>query len=259
MQTILDQIVETKRQEVAILQQNASLSVFTDSPLFGRQALSLKHFVETQNFGIIAEIKRKSPSAGEITASIDPVAIARSYEENGAAGISVLTDLPYFGGSIADIQAIRPEVNIPVLRKEFIIDELQLFEAKAAGADVILLIAAILEKERALQLTIIAKSLGLEVLFEVHAISELEKINDEVDLIAVNNRNLHTQQTSLDHSFNLAPYLPSFAPAISASGIRTAEDILALKTAGFSGGLVGESILRNGHLHTLTQLETVRS
>ena len=259
MQTVLDQIVAAKQQELELLQQQTSLSAFTDSPLFGRQTLSLKAFVEAQDFGIIAEIKRKSPSAGEITGEIDPVAIARSYEAQGAAGISVLTDFPYFGGSINDIQAIRPEVNIPILRKEFIIDELQLFEAKAAGADAVLLIAAILEKERALQLTIIAKSLGLEVLFEVHAISELEKINDEIDLIAVNNRNLHTQQTSLQHSFNLAPYLPSFAPAISASGIRSAEDITALKEAGFSGGLVGESILRNGHLHTLTQLEASRS
>lgn len=258
MQTVLDRIVADKQQEVTRLKQTVALSTYTDSPLFGRQTHSLTASILTQDFGIIAEIKRKSPSAGAIATEIDPVQVARSYAEKGASGISILTDSPYFGGSINDIIAVRTETTLPLLRKEFIIDEIQLFEAKAAGADAVLLIAAILEKEQALQLTIIAKSLGLEVLFEVHAISELEKINDEVDLIAVNNRNLHTQETSLEHSFNLLPYLPSFAPAISASGIRTAADIIALKEAGFEGGLVGESILRNGNLDVLTQIERIQ-
>lgn len=255
MKTVLETIVENKRAEVAALKKQNSIAAFTDSPLFGKKSISLKQSILSRDFGIIAEIKRKSPSGGDILPDLDPASIAHSYEQDGAAGISVLTDMDFFGGSIADITLIRPQVNIPILRKEFIIDEIQLFEAKAHGADAILLIAAILEKQQAHHLTIVAQSLGLEVLFEIHAREELEKINDEVDLIAVNNRDLHAQQTSLDHSFALAPYLPSYAPAISASGIRTREDILAMRKAGFRGALIGESVLRGGHLSTLTNLQ----
>lgn len=253
MKTILDTIVENKRKEIALLKQNHSIATFADMPLFSKKSVSLKRSILSHEFGIIAEIKRKSPSGGDILPGLDPADIARSYEQDGASGISVLTDFDYFGGTITDIEHIRPQVSIPILRKEFIIDEIQLFETKAYGADAVLLIAAILEKQEAHHLTIVAQSLGLEVLFEIHAKEELEKINDEVDLVAVNNRDLRAQQTTLDHSFALAPYLPSYAPAITASGIRTTDEIAALHKAGFRGALIGESVLRDGHLASLTK------
>lgn len=255
MKTVLDQIIADKRIEVAALKKERSISSFTDSPLFTRQTISLRDSIMKQDFGIIAEIKRKSPSGGEIKVTLDPIEEAVNYANSGASGISILTDGPYFGGSILDVQAVRPHVMVPLLRKEFIIDEIQLFEAKAHGADAILLIAAVLEKQEAHHLTIVAKSLGLEVLFEVHTSEEIERINDEVDLIAVNNRDLHLQQTSLDHSFNLAPYLPTFAPLISASGIENEEQIKAIKAAGYQGALIGESVLRKGHLTQLTHVQ----
>lgn len=252
--TVLEEIVANKRIEIAELKKTRSIADFTASPLFSRETISLRKAIEGREFGIIAEIKRKSPSGGDIHTTLDPIEMAQSYVKDGAAAISILTDFNYFGGSIQDVTSVRPYVNVPLLRKEFIIDEIQLFEAKAHGADAILLIAAILEKDEAHHLTIVAKSLGLEVLFEVHLQEELEKINDEVDLIAVNNRDLHRQKTTLDHSFNLAPLLPTFAPLISASGIQTPDEIRAVRNAGFQGGLIGESVLRQGHLNQLTSV-----
>lgn len=252
MKTILDHIIANKQEEVKLLRQNNSISSFIQQPLFSQATRSLKQRLFEHEFGIIAEIKRKSPSGGLISPDLNPVELAAEYEEQGAMAISVLTDHDYFGGSIADLVEVRSMSNLPLLRKEFIIDELQLFESKAAGADAILLIAAVLEKQQAHHLTIVAKSLGLEVVFEIHTLHELEKLNDEVDLVAVNNRDLAAQQTSLEHSFTLAPYLPNFAPAITASGIKTVAELDALKVAGYKGALIGESILREQHLAQLT-------
>ena len=252
MKTILDHIIADKQKEVDLLRQTYSIASLIQQPLFSQPARSLREQLTATEFGIIAEIKRKSPSGGSIYPHLDPAKLALEYEENGAIATSVLTDHIYFGGSIDDLQAVRSVSKLPILRKEFIIDELQLFESKAAGADDILLIAAILEKQQAHHLTIVAKSLGLEVVFEVHTFYELEKLNDEVDIIAVNNRDLSAQQTSLEHSFALAPYLPGFAPAITASGIKTPTEIERLKAAGYKGALIGESILRKQHLDQLT-------
>jgi indole-3-glycerol phosphate synthase len=252
MKTILDHIIATKQQEVNLLRQHNSIASFIEQPLFSQATRSLKLQLLQQEFGIIAEIKRKSPSGGSIAPHLDPKELALEYEANGAIAISVLTDKDYFGGSIHDLQHVRSVSNLPLLRKEFIIDELQLFESKAAGADAVLLIAAVLEKQQAHHLTIVAQSLGLEVVFEIHTLHELEKLNDEIDIIAVNNRDLAAQQTSLEHSFTLAPYLPAFAPAITASGIKTIAELDALKTAGYKGALIGESILREQHLAQLT-------
>jgi len=251
MSNILDIIVANKRLEIERLKATESNTTFAQQDGFRRETLSLKGSILNSDFGIIAEIKRKSPSGGSINDTLDPIQVAANYQENGAVSISVLTDFDYFGGTIEDIKAIRATTHIPILRKEFIVDEIQLFEAKAAGADAVLLIAAVLDKQQAHHLTIVAKSIGLEVLFEVHAIEEIAKINDEVDLIAVNNRNLKIQETSLDHSFKLAPFLPNFAPLISASGISNKHQVEELKAAGFAGGLIGESILRENHLSDL--------
>lgn len=255
MKTILDQIIANKQQEVALLKQTTSIASFANEPLFGQSVRSLKQSLLSNEFGIIAEIKRKSPSGGNILLDLDPIELAKSYEQDGASGISVLTDFNYFGGSTADLELVRQHSNLPILRKEFIIDELQLFEAKAKGADAVLLIAAILDKQQAHHLTIVARNLGLEVVFEIHTLHELEKINDEVDLIAVNNRNLAAQETSLEVCINLAPYLPSFAPAIAASGIRTSDELKRVQDAGYVGALIGESILRSQHLSELTHLK----
>ncbi|MFY7728741.1 MAG: indole-3-glycerol phosphate synthase TrpC [Flavobacterium sp.] len=250
---VLDNIIENKRKEVALLKAQRTLESFSKSPYFERQTFSLKEFVMASGFGIIAEIKRKSPSGGDIKTDVNITEQAHFYEQNGASGISILTDEAYFGGSINDILAAREAVSIPLLRKEFIFDEIQLFEAKAAGADAVLLIGAVLQPVEAAHLTHVAQNLGLEVLYEVHTREEAALISAEVDLIAVNNRDLKAQQTTLQHSFDLAPFLPKHIPLISASGIKTPEDIALVKAAGYSGALIGESILREGHLAQLTQ------
>lgn len=251
MSNILDIIVQNKIREVEALKAAHSNAFFAEQELFKRKTISLKEAITSVDFGIIAEIKRKSPSGGSIKEELNPIELADFYQKNGASAISVLTDFDYFGGTIDDVKAIRSTTQLPILRKEFIIDEIQLFESKAAGADAILLIAAVLSKEQAHHLTIVAKNIGLEVLFEVHAVEELAKINEEVDLIAVNNRNLKIQETSLEHSYQLIPFLPKFAPLISASGITDRSQIQSLKAAGYSGGLIGESILRNSNLAEL--------
>ena len=250
---VLDNIIENKRKEVALLKEQRTLESFSKSPYFERETLSLKAFIMASGFGIIAEIKRKSPSGGDIKTDVNIIEQARFYEQNGASGISILTDEAYFGGSINDVLEAREAVSIPLLRKEFIIDEIQLYEAKAAGADAVLLIGAVLQPEEAEHLTKAAHSLGLEVLYEVHSREEVAFIPAEVDLVAVNNRDLKAQQTTLQHSFSLSPILPANVPLISASGIKTPEDIALLKAAGFNGALIGESILREGHLAQLTQ------
>lgn len=252
MKTILDQILEQKHQEINHLKQHVSFSEFTRQPEFGRPVHSLKAQLLHQSFGIIAEIKRKSPSGGDIRPNLNPEQLASYYQQNGACGISVLTDYNYFGGTTKDLELVRRSTTLPILRKEFILDELQLFESKAIGADAVLLIASVLEKQQAHHLTIVAKSIGLEVVFEVHSARDLEKINDEVGIIAVNNRDLSAQQTSLEHSFRLSAFLPAFAPSISASGIQTSDELTLLQDAGFRGALIGEGILRNNHLNSLT-------
>ncbi|MXN89965.1 indole-3-glycerol-phosphate synthase TrpC [Flavobacterium sp. Sd200] len=250
---VLEQIVANKRREVALLQQDFSVDYFRESENFSRESVSLKQSIINSGFGIIAEIKRKSPSGGDIKTGLNVAEQALFYEQNGASGISILTDSDYFGGSINDITTARNKVSLPLLRKEFIIDEIQLYEAKAAGADAVLLIAAVLNHDEANFLTLTAHTLGLEVLFEIHTEQEIDLIPMHADLVAVNNRDLKAQQTSLQHSFNLIGQLPKHIPVISASGIKTREDIETLRKAGFSGALIGESILREGHLAELTR------
>lgn len=243
MTTILDEIVANKRTEIQQSKQLIGLSDYIGSPHFNRSVFSLRERIQ-HHFGIIAEIKRKSPSAGEINSGMNILSQVKIYENQGATGISVLTDTSYFGGSIHDLKQIRSKTQLPILRKEFILDEYQLFESKAAGADAILLIASILEKEEAHQLTIVAKSLGLEVIFEIHSFEELDKLNDEIDILMINNRNLKTQETTLEHSFKLASYLPKNTITVSASGISNSDQLKKLEDIGFNGALIGESLLK---------------
>lgn len=244
IQTILDQIAENKRREIAALKSRYKLSDFESIMFFQLETRSLSKALREKDFGIIAEFKRKSPSAGDIKSSADPIEIVARYQDAGAAAISCLTDASYFGGSTRDLEIIRDFSNLPILRKDFILDEIQLFEAKAHGADAVLLISELLDPEHAKQLTIIAQSLGMEVVMEAHDRVHLEKINDLVDVIGINNRDLHAQKTNIQTSIDLYDYLPKNRLCISESGVKTKEDLTRLHTVGYQGALIGESLMK---------------
>jgi indole-3-glycerol phosphate synthase len=243
--SILNQIVVHKLKEVKILKEQKTFQDFEKSIYFNDKCLSLKEKLIEKDFGIIAEFKRKSPSAGKIVTNKSIDFYIEAYQQNGAAAISILTDKIYFEGCCDDIYLNRKNIQIPILRKEFIVDEIQIIESKAIGADAILLIAEILTKKQIILFTTLANSLGLEVVLELNKSSMLEKIYSEVDVIGVNNRDLSIQKTDLNTSFNINSYLPSNICKISESGITNKNEIIALKNSGFHGALIGESILKN--------------
>ena len=241
---ILPEILNSKKKEVKAIKEKYSYKDFESASLFSQKKRSLTKAITPDKFGIIAEMKRKSPSSGIINTSFDVIQQGKIYEGSGAVAISCLTDY-YFGGNNKDLILLKSATTIPVLRKEFIIDEIQLFESKAIGADAILLIAEILTKEQALHLTIMAQSLGMEVLMECHSYKELKKVNKFVDIIGVNNRNLQTQQTSIQTSFDLYDFIPEQKICISESGIRSKNELIKLSSKGYKGALIGEHILAN--------------
>lgn len=241
---ILDTIVAHKKTEVAARKQQASIAELEKGKFFANKTLSLRKFLLDENkTGIIAEFKRKSPSKGIInnTATVEEVTTA--YAQHGASGISVLTDEEFFGGTLADLLAATIN-EVPLLRKDFMIDEYQLIEAKSFGAEVILLIAACLSPATVKQMAATAKSIGLEVLLEIHNEDELGHICDEVDLVGVNNRNLKTFEVSIDTSLNLINKIPKNKPAIAESGISDVDTIVTLREAGFKGFLIGENFMK---------------
>ena len=243
---ILDKIIATKKAEVARQKKVVSIEQLQKYPLFKRQCLSLKARLLNENeSGIIAEFKQKSPSKGEINFKVNVEEVTKAYSQAGASCLSVLTDYEYFGGTLANLAKAR-ETNpeIPILRKDFMIDEYQLVEAKAWGADVILLIAANLEKEPALQLAKKAKELGMEVLMEIHNADELEIVNDFVDIVGVNNRNLKTFEVDVETSVELSKLIPERFVKSSESGLKGAEEINYLKQLGFKGFLIGETFMK---------------
>ena len=242
---ILDQILAQKTEDVIFEKKNYPLSYLTESTYFDRTCISLKKNLQTLKFGIIAEIKRKSPSMGDINTALNPIEIASMYEQAGVAGISVLTDHHYFGGSLSDLSDVRAHVNIPLLRKEFIIDEYQILTAKAFGADCILLIAEALEKKQLFDLAQVAHKLGLEVLMEIHSLEQLEKINEYITILGVNNRDLKQQKTDLQISKQLFPFLPKDMVTITESGIQTPKDLEEMASIGYQGALIGSSIVGN--------------
>lgn len=244
MSTILDTIIKQKAIEVANKKKLVTTNQLLNMPR-QRGSYSLKHMLLSNNAsGIIAEFKRKSPSKNWIKQNADPTLIIPGYQKAGASGLSILTDTEFFGGSLLDIQQVAGIVNIPILRKDFIIDEYQIIEAHRAGADVILLIAANLTPQRVQQLADIATSLGLEVILEVHNTAELQHICSNVTIVGVNNRNLHNFKTNIDTSVQLAPLIPGQFVKISESGIKTASDIKYLQQFGFKGFLIGESFMK---------------
>jgi indole-3-glycerol phosphate synthase len=241
---ILDQIVETKEEEVReLLPREGSLRLAVEKaapPRDFHRALRLDGRV-----AVMAEVKRRSPGAGPIRPDLDPAALAMEYQAHGAAAVSVLTDSEYFGGSLQDLEAVRGAVEIPVFRKDFIVHPVQLLEARAAGADGCLLIARILSDRDLRSLHEEALGLGLAPLVEIHDGEELERaLAAGSRLLGVNNRNLQTFQTSLDVTVALMPGIPPDVTVISESGIRSREDVDRLGREGVHGVLVGESLLR---------------
>lgn len=244
--TILDKIVERKKEEVAVAKSNVSLEQLTQYPLFNRVCFSLKESVlHPDRTGIIAEYKRASPSKGLINGHSTVEEVVLGYQNAGASAVSVLTDFDFFQGSLEDLTKARTVLNIPLLRKEFIVDKYQIAEAKAYGADIILLIAACLTPSEIEDFSTYATSLGLNVLLEVHNEEELlENIFPTIDAIGVNNRNLKDFSVSLAHSYDLVNKIPDDYIKVSESGISESEIIKDLKGKGFNSFLIGENFMK---------------
>ena len=246
--SLLNKIIFDKKREVFLKKSIIPVSQLETSVLFGNRTISLTKLLKNSFTGIIAEHKRRSPSKGEINYSLTVEEVTKGYQNAGVCGISVLTDTKYFGGALDDLLLARASVSIPILRKEFIIDEYQILEAKAFGADVILLIAAVLTREEIKNLSEFAQSLALEVLLEVHNLDELNKaIMPSLDMIGVNNRNLNTFEVSLETSKEIAKHIPNEFVKISESGISTIESIRELKSDGFQGFLIGENFMKTNN------------
>ena len=246
--TILDKIVKDKLVEVANSKQRFTIKQLEAKPLFQKTTISLSNRIKQSNSGIIAEHKRMSPSKSVINKSLKVERVAKGYENAGVSGMSVLTDDNYFGGNLGDLVTARHNCNLPLLRKEFIIDEYQILEAKAHGADVILLIAAILNSEEIRQFSELAKSIGLEVLLEVHDEVELQQsIMPSIDIIGVNNRNLKTFEVSTQVSKDLSTKIPNEFIKISESGISSVTTIKDLQHYGFQGFLIGENFMKTNN------------
>jgi indole-3-glycerol phosphate synthase len=243
---ILDKIIETKKTEVAGQKRIVSVEQLEKFPLFNRKCNSLKtSLLKDGSSGIIAEFKQKSPSKGEINFKVKVEEVTKGYANAGVAGISVLTDYEFFGGTLENlVNARETNPEIPILRKDFMIDFYQIVEAKAHGADVILLIAACLEKEQAELLAKKAKELGMDVLMEVHNAEELEKVNDFVDIVGVNNRDLKTFTMDVETSVRLSKLIPDKFVKISESGLDSVKTIHYLRENGFKGFLIGETFMK---------------
>lgn len=242
---ILDKIVIDKRKEVDLIKSIIPVKQLEQSVLFNRKTNSLAQNLKASTSGIIAEHKRRSPSKSVINQNLNVQDVAKGYENAGVCGMSVLTDGKYFGGALNDLLLARASCNLPLLRKEFIIDEYQILEAKAHGADVILLIAAILTREEIKQFSEFAKSLNLDVLLEVHNQEELQKsIMPSLDMLGVNNRNLKTFTVSLETSKALSDQIPNDFVKVSESGISSVEAIKELQPYGYKGFLIGENFMK---------------
>ncbi len=242
---ILDKIIADKHKEVTLKKQLIPIRQLENSVLFDRKNNSLANALRNSDTGIIAEHKRRSPSKAVINQKVSVQDVALGYQTAEVCGISILTDSKYFGGSLDDLLLARAVVQLPILRKEFIIDEYQILEAKAHGADVILLIAAVLTRVEIKTLSEFAKNLSLDVLLEVHNQTELEKsIMPSLDMLGVNNRNLKTFEVSTEISKSLSTLIPNEFVKVSESGISTIDAIRDLKQYGYQGFLIGENFMK---------------
>jgi len=245
---ILSKIVADKYKEVQLKKSLIPIKQLEASVLFERDTLSLANALRNSEIGIIAEHKRRSPSKGSINQDTNVGQVAKGYKKAGASGMSVLTDIKYFGGSLEDLLLARASVSLPLLRKEFIIDEYQIVEAKANGADVVLLIASILNKEEIKKFSEFAKSLGLDVLLEVHNEDELNKsVMPSLDMLGINNRNLQTFEVDLNTSRELSKLIPDDFVKVSESGISSPVVINDLRTFGFQGFLIGQNFMETNN------------
>ena len=243
MKDILSEIVANKRFEVDMQKQAISIEALQEFLYKPLPCHSLRESLIDSKTGIIAEFKRRSPSKGWIHPKVDPKDVVPYYAMAGAAGLSILTDEKFFGGNLGDIKSIRKFVDTPILRKDFIVDEYQLYQSKLIGADIVLLIASILSKEQFMQMLNKAHELKLEVLLEVHDPSEIEYITPEVDVVGINNRHLGSFITDVQHSFEMAELLPQENVLISESGIKDTNTICQLRKAGYKGFLIGETLM----------------
>ena len=244
--TILDKIIAFKKQEVAKIKAEVPVKKLVESPNFKRQGFSLKKsLLEVGSTGIIAEFKRQSPSKGIINDKATIEDVTNGYLDANVAAQSILTDTSFFGGTMADLMEARIiNQQKPILRKDFIVDGFQIVEAKAIGADVILLIAACLTKEQLKNYGQLATDLGMEVLYEVHTQEDLDKIELDNKIIGINNRNLKTFDVDLEHSIALANQIPDSCIKVSESGISDPRIIAGLKEYGFQGFLIGETFMK---------------
>lgn len=245
MKDILQEIIATKRAEVDRRKRETDLQALyrqAETPRTTRH--SLREALRSSSTGIISEFKRRSPSKGWINREADVQSVVRAYQQAGATALSVLTDTPYFGGTDDDLRAARQACSLPILRKDFTIDEFQLVESRALGADAVLLIAAALTQEQCLRLAETAHQLELEVLLEIHDQSELDYYSEYVDVLGVNNRNLGSFHTDVANSFRLIEQMPQEATPISESGISNPDTVKELRTIGFKGFLIGENFMK---------------
>lgn len=245
MKDILQEIVATKRAEIDRRKRETDFQALyrqAETPRTTRH--SLREALRSSSTGIISEFKRRSPSKGWINRDADVQSVVRAYQQAGATALSVLTDTPYFGGTDDDLRAARQACFLPILRKDFTIDEFQLVESRALGADAVLLIAAALTREQCRRFAEIAHQLELEVLLEIHDQSELDYYSEYVDVLGVNNRNLGSFHTDVANSFRLIEQMPQEATPISESGISNPDTVKELRTIGFKGFLIGENFMK---------------
>lgn len=247
MSNILDEIVGSKHREVAERRELYPPKLLEKSVFFASPTVSLAHYLRrSDKIGVIAEIKRRSPSKGALNPHISIEKLSVGYMQAGASALSVLTDGAYFGGSSDDLRIARKFNFCPILRKDFTVDEYQVIEAKAIGADAILLIAAAVSPEKTQALARLAKSLGLEVILEVHSEAELAShLCDEVQVVGVNNRDLQSFTVNLETSERIRPLIPNEKVSVAESGISNAETIVRLKKVGYHGFLIGEAFMRH--------------
>lgn len=250
MKSILDQIVVSKWREVEAARQALPDEELEAKLTCAPPLRDFKSALESaEGMAVIAEVKKASPSAGVLRADFDPGVIAEIYARHGAAAISVLTDTPYFQGKLSHLTAIRNRVPVPLLRKDFIVDRYQLLEARVAGADAVLLIAEVLEDDELPELLGDAQELGMEALVELYDKDNLQRVIDSgATIIGVNNRDLRTFETRLEHTLSLAPLIPANCLLVSESGIRNRQDVERLQAAGVKAVLVGETFMRAGDI-----------
>lgn len=259
---ILDKIILDKRKEIAFKKESIPLKTLEQSPMFDRIPNSMTAMLIKSSTGIIAEYKRKSPSKSDINLTANVNDVVKGYTEAGVCGISVLTDEKYFGGTLIDLRIAKANTTTPLLRKDFIVDEFQIIEAKANGADTILLIAAVLTRSEIKRYSELAKSLGLDVLLEVHNEEELQKsLMPSIDMLGVNNRNLKTFNVDTQTSKDLSLLIPNDFVKVSESGISNINIIKDLQTYGYRGFLIGENFMKTDNPGTsaITFIESLQN